>query len=94
MENSYPVYEARVGAFGSVRAWNEGDTYCFTFFNGEEYTPLFLSKEAAYYVWIFLAMMHPEAHIVLGNTSIKTKSAKCKPAKKKPTVKKRQVKAK
>jgi hypothetical protein len=91
---TYPVYEARVGALGSVRAWHLPDlnTYCFTYFNGEDYTPLFLSEEAAYYTWAFLSMMHPEA--VVSQPSVKTKSNKCKPAKKKPTVKKRQVKAK
>lgn len=90
----YPVYEARVGALGSVRAWNIDGTYCFTFFNGEDYTPLFLSEEAAYYTWAFLSMMHPEAQFVVSKASVKNKSSKCKPAKKKPTVKKRQVKAK
>jgi hypothetical protein len=91
---TYPVYEARVGALGSVRAWHlpDSNTYCFTYFNGWEYTPVFLSEEAAYYTWAFLSMMHPEA--VVSQPSVKTKSSKCKPAKKKPTVKKRQVKAK
>jgi hypothetical protein len=91
---TYPVYEARVGALGSVRAWHlpDSNTYCFTYFNGWEYTPVFLSEEAAYYTWAFLSMMHPEAAI--SKPSVKTKSNKCKPAKKKPTVKKRQVKAK
>ena len=93
---TYPVYEAKVGALGSVRAWHLPDlnTYCFTYFNGEDYTPLFLSEEAAYYTWAFLSMMHPEAQFVLDKPLIKTKANKCKPAKKKPTVKKRQVKAK
>jgi hypothetical protein len=92
----YPLYEARVGALGYVRAWcmPESNTYSLTYFNGEEYTPLFLSEEAAYYTWAFLSMMHPEANAVVSQSSVKTKSSKCKPAKKKPTVKKRQVKAK
>jgi hypothetical protein len=96
VNNSYPVYEARVGALGSVRAWHIPDinTFCFTYFNGEDYTPLFLSEEAAYYTWAFLSMMHPEAYSVISQPSVKNKSSKCKPAKKKPTVKKRQVKAK
>ena len=95
-ESSYPVYEARVGALGSVRAWYEKDinSYRIVYFNGYDYTPLLLSEEAAYYTWAFLSMMHPEAQIVLDKPSIKPKSSKCKPAKKKPTVKKRQVKAK
>jgi hypothetical protein len=94
--NVYPVYEAKVGALGYVRGWclPEENTYCFTYFNGEDYTPLFLSEEAAYYTWAFLSMMHPEAQFVLDKPLIKTKANKCKPAKKKPTVKKRQVKAK
>jgi hypothetical protein len=99
---TYPVYEARVGALGSVRAWHlpDSNTYCFTYFNGWEYTPVFLSEEASYYTWLFLSMMHPEAngHIFPSECGKgykhKTKSVKCKPAKKKPTVKKRQVKAK
>jgi hypothetical protein len=96
MENSYPVYEARVGALGCVRAWHipENNTFCFTYFNGEDYTPLFLSEEATYYTWLFISMMHPEANGLISQASVKTKSAKCKPAKKKTTVKKRQVKAK
>jgi hypothetical protein len=92
--DTYPLYEAKVGALGSVRAWRMDGSYCFTFFNGYDYTPLFLSEEAAYYTWAFLSMMHPEAQFVLDKPSIKTKANKCKPAKKKPTVKKRQVKAK
>ena len=96
-ENSDFVYEARVGALGSVRAWKTlGNTYCFTFFNGEEYTPLYLSEEAAYYTWAFLSMLHPEAQLVVSKTSVKPKSAKCKPAKKpvkkKPAVKKQKAK--
>ena len=92
-ENSYPLYEARVGALGSVRAWRMDGSYCFTFFNGYDYTPLFLSEEAAYYVWVFLSMLHPEANAQLGNCSIKPKSS-VKPAKKKPVVKKQKVKTK
>jgi hypothetical protein len=93
--NVYPVYEAKVGALGYVRGWclPEENTYCFTYFNGEDYTPLFLSEEAAYYTWAFLSMMHPEAQAQLSNCSVKPKSS-VKPAKKKLTVKKRQVKAK
>jgi len=103
-ENSDFVYEARVGALGSVRAWKTlGNTYCFTFFNGEEYTPLYLSEEAAYYTWAFLSLLHPEAngHVFPSECgkgyTHKTKSAKCKPAKKpakkKPVVKKQKAKA-
>jgi hypothetical protein len=93
MENSYPVYEARVGALGSVRAWHEEDTnsYRFVYFNGFDYTPLYLSEEAAYYTWAFLSMMHPEAHAVISQPSVKTKSSKCKPAPKKHATKKKKL---
>ena len=89
-ENKYPLYEAGVGALVSVRAWRMDGTYCFTFFNGYDHTPLFLSEEAAYYVWTFLSMLHPEANAHLGNCSIKPKS-KCKPAPKKPATKKKKL---
>jgi hypothetical protein len=91
--NTYPVYEARVGALGSIRAWHlpESNTYCLTYFNGDDYTPLYLSEEAAYYTWLFLSMMHPEAQFVLNKPSIKPKSAKCKPATKKPATKKKKL---
>ena len=84
--NTYPIYEARVGALGYVRAWcmPESNTYSLTYFNGEEYTPLFLSEEAAYYTWLFLGMMHPETYNTLN----------AKPVKKKPAVKKQKAKAK
>lgn len=100
----YPVYEARVKALGSVRAWHipESNTYSLTYFNGKEYTPLFLSEEAAYYTWLFLSMLHPEAngHVFPSECgkgyTHKTKSSKCKPAKKpakkKPVVKKQKAK--
>ena len=95
-ENKYPLYEAKVGALGSVRAWRMDGTYCFTFFNGYDHTPLFLSEEAAYYTWAFLSMLHPEAQLVVSKASVKPKSAKCKPAKKpvkkKPVVKKQKAK--
>lgn len=101
-ENSYPVYEAKVGALGAVRAWHipESNTFCFTYFNGEDYTPLFLSEEATYYTWLFISMMHPECNGYLcasdcgkGYTH-KTKSAKCKPTKRPATKKKKLVKKK
>lgn len=85
--NTYPIYEATIGALGSVRAWclPEEGTYCLTYFNGEEYTPLFLSADAAYYTWLFLGAMHPECE--------ETPKFSTTP-KKKTTVKKRQKKAK
>ena len=94
-ENSYPMFEAQVGALGSVRAWRMDGTYCFTFFNGHDHTPLFLSEDAAYYTWLFIGALHPECHDEAPMAPlIKPKSAKCKPktAKKKPAVKKQKVK--
>jgi hypothetical protein len=101
VNNSYPVYEARVGALGSVRAWYEKDinSYRIVYFNGWDYTPLLLSEEAAYYTWLFLGMMHPEAYEALCNCSEKPKSSikskgSCKPAKPATTKKKKLVKKK
>jgi hypothetical protein len=93
MNNSFPVYEARVGALGSVRAWHipKSNTYCFTYFNGWDYTPLFLSEEAAFYTWLFISAMHPDAMTNIGQALVKTKSVKCKPAPKKPATKKKKL---
>jgi hypothetical protein len=57
------VYEARVGKVGQVAFYKDlkTSTYCFYFYNGKEYTPLYLSEEAAYYVWMFIGHEHPEA---------------------------------
>jgi hypothetical protein len=96
VNNSYPVYEARVGALGSVRAWYEEDinSYRIIYFNGWDYTPLLLSEEAAYYTWLFLSAMHPDALTEMSQVSVKTKSSKCKPAKPATTKKKKLVKKK
>jgi hypothetical protein len=93
VNNSYPVYEARVGALGSVRAWYEKDinSYRIVYFNGYDYTPLLLSEEAAYYTWLFLSAMHPDALTEMSQVSVKTKSSKCKPATKKPATKKKKL---
>jgi len=57
------IYEARVGEVGQVAFYKDlkTSTYCFYFYNGKEYTPLYLSEEAAYYVWMFIGYEHPEA---------------------------------
>jgi hypothetical protein len=33
------------------------------FFNGMDYTPLYLSEDAAYFVWAFIGCEHPQASI-------------------------------
>lgn len=55
------VYQAKVGALGEVTFWKDhpSKTYCFTFFNGDQYTPLFLSEDAAYFTWLFIGCEHP-----------------------------------
>jgi hypothetical protein len=62
---TYPIYEAQVGQFGSVAFFKdpESHTYCFMFFNGMDWTPLYLSEDAAYYVWMFIGCEHPDATI-------------------------------
>ena len=64
-KQTYPIYEAQVGAFGRVAFFKdpETETYCFMFFNGADYTPLYLSEDAAYFVWAFIGCEHPDADI-------------------------------
>jgi hypothetical protein len=59
---TYPIYEAQVGQFGSVTFFKdpETSTYCFMFFNGSDYTPLSISEDAAYFVWAFIGCEHPD----------------------------------
>ena len=63
-DSSY-VYHAKIGPFGEVIFWRDPSSgaYRFTFFNGEDYTPLDLSPQAAYYVWAFIGCEHPDASI-------------------------------
>ena len=87
---TYPIYEAQIGALGSVTFFKEPETgtHCFMFHNGMDYTPIYLSEEAAYYVWAFIGCEHPDC---LNVSAIKTKSSTCSPAtkkKKKPVRKK------
>jgi len=92
------VYQAKVGAFGEVTFWKDhpSKTYCFTFFNGDQYTPLFLSEDAAYYVWAFLGCEHPDA--IMSNTLSSTignkprsskKAGRSKATKKRPSLAKK-----
>jgi hypothetical protein len=85
-KKTFPIYEAQVGALGSVTFFREDGSYCFMFCNGEDYTPLVLGEEAAYYVWAFIGREHPEISTL---TSAK-KAGRSKPKKQpsKPTKKK------
>ena len=80
---TYPIYEAQVGQFGSVTFFKdpESNTYCFMFFNGADYTPLYLSEEAAYYVWVFLGAEHPDANGVISTFTPPKKAGGSKPKK-------------
>ena len=84
---TYPIYEAQVGQFGSVTFFKdpESSTYCFMFFNGADYTPLYLSEEAAYYVWVFLGAEHPEAFTSISTFTPPKKAGKSKQPKKQPS---------
>ena len=88
------IYEARVGALGSVTFFRDPDsgTFCFTFFNGEEYTPLYLSADAAYYVWAFIGCEHPEC-TTMNFTSAK-KAGRGKPKKQPSKSTKKKAKSK
>lgn len=98
-KKTYPIYEAKIGELGQVAFYKdpETSTYCFYFYNGKEYTPLYLSEEAAYYTWAFIGCEHPQATItpraamaISGNCKsifASAKKAGCgKPKKKRPSV--------
>lgn len=87
-------YEAQVGQFGSVSFFREPETntYCFMFFNGDEYTPLRISSDAAYYVWAFIGCEHPDASITTF-TPIK-KAGRSKPKKRPSLTTKKKAKSK
>lgn len=103
-EATYPIYEAQVGALGSVAFFRdpESNTYCFMFHNGMDYTPLYLSDDAAYYVWMFIGCEHPDCEdgtpmrkMDIPKSMLKPKGATCKPAtKKKKTTTRKKAKAK
>jgi hypothetical protein len=87
---THPIYEAQVGQFGSVTFFREPETntYCFMFFNGDEYTPLRISSDAAYYVWAFIGCEHPDASISTFTPSKKAGRSKPKKQPSKPIKKK------
>ena len=90
---TFPIYEARVGALGQMAFFKdpESQTYCFTYFNGADYTPLFLSEDAAYVTWFFIGCEHPDATI--STFTLPKKAGKGKP-KKQPSNKVKKVKGK
>ena len=89
-KETYPVYEAQVGALGKVTFYKEpkSSTYCFVYFNGMDYTPLLLSEDAAYYTWLFIGSEHPEATISTFTPPKKAGGSKPKKQPSKPTKKK------
>ena len=95
---TFPIYEARVGALGSVTFFRDPETnsYHFMFFNGMDYTPLYISEDAAYFVWAFIGCEHPQASITprvamaIGtnckpNFASAKKAGRSKPKKKQPS---------
>ena len=102
MSKEYPIYEARVGEIGQVAFYKDPKTltYCFYFYNGKEYTPLYLSEGAAYYVWAFIGCEHPEATVtprvgmavsraLKKNFASTKKAGRGKPKKKRPSLTKK-----
>ena len=80
-KETYPVYEAQVGALGSVTLFREDNTYCFMFFNGADYTPLSISEDAAYFVWAFIGSEHPEITPIISTFTPPKKAGRGKPKK-------------
>jgi hypothetical protein len=104
-KKTYPIYEAQVGALGSVTFFKEpkSNTYCFMFFNGMDYTPLAISEDAAYFVWAFIGCEHPQASITprvaIGtnckpNFASAKKAGRCKPKKRPSLTTKKKAKSK
>ena len=91
-KETYPVYEAQVGALGSVTFFRDPktSTYCFMFFNGVDHTPLAISEEAAYFVWAFIGSEHPDITPIISTFTPPKKAGRGKPKKQpsKPTKKK------
>ena len=89
-KNNQFIYQAQIGALGEVIFWkcHEDNTYCFSFFNGDEITPLNLSADAAYYVWTFIGCEHPDATISTFTPTKKAGLGKPKKQPSKPTKKK------
>lgn len=88
---TYPIYEAQVGALGRVAFFKDPQsrTYCFTYFNGADYTQLNLSEDAAYFTWLFIGMEHPELSISTFTPSKKAGRSKPKKRPSKPLTKKK-----
>ena len=88
--STHPVYEAQVGALGRVTFYKEpkSSTYCFVYFNGMDYTPLFISEEAAYFTWLFIGREHPDASISTFTSAKKAGRGKPKKQPSKPIKKK------
>ena len=80
-KETYPVYEAQVGALGSVTFFREDNTYCFMFFNGVDHTPLAISEEAAYFVWAFIGSEHPDITPIISTFTPPKKAGRGKPKK-------------
>jgi len=93
-KNSQFIYQAKIGALGEVIFWkrHKDNTYCFSFFNGDEITPLNLSADAAYYVWAFIGCEHPDASISTFTTA--KKAGRGKPKKRPSLTTKKKAKSK
>lgn len=99
------IYEAKIGEVGQVAFYKDPktSTYCFYFYNGKKYTPLYLSEEAAYYVWAFIGCEHPyvpsDKKYQIRKTNLKNfasakKAGRGKPKKKRPSLTKKKAKSK
>ena len=82
-KDTYPIYEAQVGALGSVTFFRDPQTstYCFMFFNGVDHTPLAISEEAAYFVWAFIVSEHPDITPIISTFTPPKKAGRGKPKK-------------
>ena len=82
-KETYTVYEAQVGALGSVTFFRDPQTstYCFMFFNGVDHTPLAISEEAAYFVWAFIGSEHPDITPIISTFTPPKKAGRGKPKK-------------
>ena len=95
-KETYPVYEAQVGALGSVTFFRDPktSTYCFMFFNGVDHTPLAISEEAAYFVWAFIGSEHPDITPIISTFTPPKKAGRGKPKKQPSTSTKKKAKSK
>ena len=81
--DTYPTYQAQVGALGEVTFFKDPETktYCFMFFNGADYTPLSISEDAAYFVWAFIGCEHPDIAPIISTFTPPKKAGRGKPKK-------------